>query len=194
MMINGFNPGFSMMPMRSGSQSAPLARQSVQPAPLPTGNRMASTLARQSFNETGFLSGFGNLAFGMGQMARSATQEFGNLFGSLGQMGGTVISSFSLPSLNAFQPTQRGQKIQPPQQDMAMQNTRRTGQQIFQSVSAGANQAIRDIGGMITENAPAALGFGGAMGSAGAVCTYMCGAMAASGAAMLMNQNHGQAA
>lgn len=151
--------------------------------PVPTNNT-------QNANGWNLMPTLSNWTSNVGQMAGNTLQTVGNSFGSFGQLGAGALFSVVSPSINFLQNLNTQQPVQNTQPTGGI--TRTTPQQIFQSVSSGANQALQDIGTMFTQNAPAMMAYGGSMAGAGAICPYAGAGMAATGAAMLLSQNHGQ--
>lgn len=57
--------------------------------------------------------------------------------------------------------------------------------QVMQDMGQGASHAIRDVGSLLKNHTPEMLAMGGSMLASTAVCSFMGGAMAATGGIML---------
>ncbi len=198
MMLNSFS---GLMPAMQPSSIRPAVNQSgpqsASTNSMPPSSSSANT-AMPSIPAM-MLPAFGNWLGNTSQQIGSGLQTWGNsvsnglntlgqITGSFGTTASSWVSGILPTRMNALAPTQQSQ---PPQAVSGTEGLRKTGQQIFHSMSNGANQALQDLGNLMTTQTPGMLAFGGGMMGAGGVCAYMCGGMAASGAAMLLNQNHG---
>lgn len=200
MMINNFNPAMPMMPS-AVNHSQMTAPQQVPPQNtqllanptnlLPPASANAGNSAIIGWN---IMPVFSNMASSVGQIAgnigQTVNQGMGDMLGVAGQLGSGALYGVINPSMN---PLQGINNTQPPQPTQPANNASRPSpQQILQSVYTGISQALQDLGALMTEHAPAMMTYGSAMGGATAVCSYMAAGMAATGAAMLLNQNQGQ--
>lgn len=189
MMINGFMP---RMPLLSPSQTQQRSIASAINTPSPLlsgfGNTSLSasrfpTQAAPNWSMGSWLNPMmGNMMSGASQFGSQLFGGLGNAFSSFGS-GIGQLNMPSLPSMNTFFAPQS--PTIPPM--FGMQPMVRQ-QPIFQSISQGAGQALKDLGNFAKNNAPAALAMGGAVLGGGAVCAFMGGAMAATSGIMLGNQ------
>lgn len=202
MMINSFNSAMPMMPS-AVNQPQMMAPQQVAPqntqllgTPASPPSSAGANMGSPAIIGWNLTPVFSNMASSVGQMAgnmgQTLNQGVGNALGGFGQLGAGALSSVMGPSMNLLQGLN---STQPPQATQsAYSASRPSPQQILQSVYTGVSQALQDLGSLMTEQAPAMMTYGGAMAGATGVCSYMAAGMAATGAAMLLNQNHAQVA
>lgn len=197
MMINSFGTSMPMMPTSVNRATVAPTQISTQPSLLSAVSPISQPLPSRGTTNAGgwnLMSTLNNWTSNVGQMAGNTLQtvgnNLGNAFGSFGQLGAGALFSVVSPSINFLQNLNTQRPVQNVQPTGGITQT--TPQQIFQSVSSGANQALQDIGTLLTQNAPAMMAYGGSMAGAGAVCPYASAGMAATGAAMLLSQNNGQ--
>lgn len=200
MMINNFNPAMPILSsaVNHSQMTAPqqVPPQSAQLLANPIGSfpSASANAGNPGILGLNIMPVFSNMASNIGQIAgnigQTVNQGMGDMLGAAGQLGAGALYGVINPSLN---PLQGINNTQPPQPTQPAYNASRPSpQQILQSVYTGISQALQDLGTLITEHAPAMMTYGSAMGGATAVCSYMAAGMAATGAAMLLNQNHGQ--
>lgn len=193
MMINNLGASFLMTPPTLNRANSTANQFPPTPTLL---NSTPPSLSQPIIPNTGnsgsgsIMPNFGNMASNTGQMVNNAFQGVGNAFGSFGQLGAGALFSIVAPSISFLQNMNSQQPLQNTQSAGSLSRT--SPQQIFQSVTSGANQAFQDLGNLLTQNAPAMMAYGGSMAGAGAICPYAGAGMAATGAAMLLTQNHGQ--
>jgi hypothetical protein len=194
MMINGFMPRMPLLPSSVNSQRS-LAPPTSNLLPSPLFNGLNGSASMQSgfpgtitpsFNMGSWLNpGIGNV---MGSASQFGSRMMGGLGNALSGLGSGIgqlglMGMPGLPGLNSLFAPQQPQPVSP------MAGIRPARQQpIFQSLSQGAGQALKDLGSFAKNNAPAALAMGGAMVGGGAVCAFMGGAMAATSGIILGNQ------
>jgi hypothetical protein len=186
MMINGFTPRMSFLSSPSITQRSAAPSGNPMPAlglnPNSSLNSSLSSLpgvGLPSWNASSLFSPFSNA---MSSVSSFGSRLFGGLSNSLSGLGQmTPLSMPGMPALNTS-------FTQPPISVPAMPSLQAPRPSVFQSLSNGAGQALKDVGAVLQKNAPAALAFGGAMMGGGAVCAFMGGAMAATGGIMMGNQ------
>jgi hypothetical protein len=104
---------------------------------------------------------------------RSALMGFGQISGSILQnVGGALFSGIGnlRPQVRAMQPPVRMNPV-------AVAQAPQTFLKNVKDLGTGAGLALRQVGGIIKQNAPAALAFGGAVALSTAVCPCMSGAL-----------------
>lgn len=214
-MINGFSPALSRMPSPLMAQQTATSQvsqqqagwgfnQPVLPMPNPSSalllnpinNLMMGVNSNTQFSSTSnATSGFGNQWFNslgnsLGNFGNSVFGGINNGLSGLGTQFSNGINNLStiMPSMLGFGSNMPIQQVQRPQVVQNVPRTRPTGQQIFQNIGMGAQQAFQDLGSMMKQHGSSVMSFGGGMAVASAVCPFAGGALAATGATALANQ------
>lgn len=184
MMING---AFAYRPQSMGAQS--LARPvyyNSPPSPQPV-----LTQAQPLTSQASGAAGFGNWFSPVMQSIGNAYPTMAASVMNTGQAAGRFLSQGAGFIMNGFNNMMSGVAAMQPRfniQPLYSISAPQSLSQIGQQMGTGAKLALQQMGGMLTEHAPAALAFGGAVAASTGVCAFMGGVMLGS-AGIAMGQH-----
>jgi len=194
MSIYGFSPNFYVprrptMLMANVQQQQKKSSESSSPPTFRSASQTASPSSQPVVDNSGQ---FAFPEFNGKSLLQPITTAFGGMVNrwNAGMNASTPLSG-PMPTPPVFQVAQP-QFIQPTNSVNPPAYVRPTAQQIVRNVGQGFSQGLQTFSNLVQQHGPMMASVGAGLAGAGAVCPFLGGALAATGGAMLAQQNQNQ--